>query len=349
MTALHISSEDESRFAEYLKHRQLNEKATALLASAKEGHNLKASDLHSAKGLAYAEIAKNLIKAVNQDWIGQNTLVSLLSDSELAGKQHVCVFHLPEKGKSRVLDSLRSPANSSSDDPLIEDFLRIPEASTAQLIVDEPKRVVVKIVTKRSYWMVNVLENSDPDREVYERCRMQERSVVVVKCNVDDDTIQFRVPPSMKGPVETAKAIYQFLHETLESQYPGADKSWFRNTRQFPIQDAFPKIIKNKDDFELWHDTPEDRNIRTQISRKGRPKSGMDLRDDRNWHHDKGYSRSTIRGFWKNGREPLYLHMNSDRVRISKDTHRDLARLFIPSICNDKDLDDVIAWIRRHI
>jgi hypothetical protein len=348
MAALKLSEPEKELFANFLKHRRLNEKAVELLAQIRGTHGLKAADLRTAKQLPYAGIAGNLVKAVDQGWLDLDVLVAKLDESEYAGKQHVCIFRLPEKGKQKVLTTLRNPAAATTSLPAIADFFTIPTASTARVLVDTPDLVAVKIVTRRDYWITNVLEDGNPDRELFERLKQKERSAVIVKCSLKGDLIQFRVPSREKGPMDTAKAIYDFLKKALESHYPVDGNSWFSQIQHFPIAKAFPKILENTKEFELWHDAPEDRSTKAQISRKGRPKSGNDLRKDKNWRYGAGYFRPNLRGFWNCPSGKLYAHLNADRVRIAKDATRDFARIFVPQLCSDKDLDHVIDRIRDH-
>lgn len=349
MATFSLSDEQKTRLEHFMKHRRLNDEAVTLLKKAKDTHQLKSTDLRTAKNLTYLNVTENLIKAVNQGWIALADLVKMLDDSEFSGKQHVCLFKLPDAGAKKILDALRTPSGSTGSIPKITDFISLPTGSTVRILRDTKDEVAVKIVTRRSYWVTNLLEQK-PDREVLERLRHEERAAVIVKATLNNKMLQCRVPPREKGPQETGKAVYEFLVKALEGHYPVDPQSWFGKVGQFPISDAFPKILKNKTDFELWHDTPEDKTTRTRMSKRGRPKSGTDLRNEKNWQFEKGYSRTNIRGFWKTavGME-LYVHMNADRVRLNQSQTRNFARLVVTQLCTDGDLDHVVDRIRDHL
>lgn len=349
MAQLNLSEEQKQRLENFMKHRRLNDAAVGLLKAAKETHDLKATDLRTAKNLTYAQITENLVKSVRKNWITLDDLVSLLDESEFSGKQHVCLFKLPDSRAKSVLDALRNPSGTIGSAPKIKDFISLPTGSTVRVLRDTKDEVAVKIVTRRSYWITNLLEQK-PDRELFERLRHEERAAVIVKAALKNKMLQCRVPPREKGPQETGKAVYDFMVKALEAHYPVDQNSWFGKLVVFPISDAFPKILANKTDFELWHDTPENKDTRTRMSKRGRPKSGSDLRNEKNWQFQKGYSRTNIRGFWKDGPgEAIYVHLNADRVRLSPSQHRDFARLVVTQLCSDGELDHVVDRIRDHL
>jgi hypothetical protein len=348
MAVLNLSDEQTTQFANFLKHRRLNSIAVEHLGQAKKDNDGKPRDLRAGKNLSYAEIANNLIKAVNNGWLALNALVDILDGSELAGKQHVCVYKLPEKDGAKILATLRTPTGTKGATPAISDFFTIPRASHARILVDKADEVVLKVATRRDYWITNLLEEK-PNREVFERVKHQERSAVVIKCSLVTGLVQIRIPPREKGPAETAQAVYDFAHKALAAHLPMDEDSWFHNLDKFPVAKAFSKILDNTTDFELWRDTPEDRKTRTQISNKGRPKPGTDLRSQKNWQYGKGYSRTNIRGFWKCASHKVFTHINADKIRLGHNGSREFARIFVPELCDDKDLDHVISRIRDHI
>ncbi|QDT77291.1 hypothetical protein Mal35_07170 [Gimesia maris] len=349
MSGLILSDEQKQRLENFMKHRRLNDESIKLLSQAKKNHELKSTDLRTASNLTYPNITEQLIKAVNNGWLSLDEIVMLLDNSELSGKQHVCLFQLPEKSPGKILNVLRNPGGDFGTTATIDDFLRLPTGSTVRVVRDETNEVAVKIVTRRSYWTTQLLEQK-PDREIFERLRHEERAAVIVKADLNNKILQCRVPPREKGPQQTGNAVYKFLMDSLQNHYAIDSKSWFGKLRLFPMSDAIPKILANKTDFELWHDTPENKNTRTKMSKRGRPKAGNDLRNEQNWQFSQGYSRTNIRGFWRDGKnDPIYVHMNADRVRISQSETRDFARLVINELCTDGELDHVVNRIRQHL
>ncbi len=335
--------------AHFLKNRYLKAQAINLLKEAKKRNQLKQNQLKTAQTLTYAEITDGLETAIASGWMSLDDVVRVLDTAEISGKQHVCIFRLPTKGTSSILNTLRTPTGTVSATPSIADFYSVPSSSSVRVLVDSPDEVAVKIVTRRAYWITNMLEQ-DSERELIERKRHRERSAVILKCNRKTGFVQLRVPPREKGSGETAKGVYDFAVTALTAHYPVDLKSWFHKIDQFAIADSFPKLLANKTEFELWYDSPEDHNTKTRISRKGRPKHGNDLRTDKNWRFEKGYARTSLRGFWKcPSTSHLYVHMNSDQTRLSKSTTRKFARIFVPDLCSDGDLDHVIQRIHDHI
>ncbi|QDV15816.1 hypothetical protein Pan153_04350 [Gimesia panareensis] len=349
MVSLYLDDEEQKRLENFMRHRRLNDAAIKLLVKAKEEFDLKNTEIHTAQSLKYSLITEDLIKAVNSGWLTLDEIVKLLDDSEFSGKQHVLLYKMPDKGAGKILDALRNPAGAIGVSSEITDFISLPTGSTIRIVRDTAEEVAVKIVTRRSYWTSRVIEQN-PDRELFERLRHEERAAVIVKANRSNKMVQFRVPPREKGPQQTGKAVYQFLYKSLENHYTLDKNSWFRKLKLFPISDAIPSILANKTDFELWHDTPENKNTRTRMSKRGRPVVGNDLRSEKNWQFSKGYSRTNIRGFWKNGSgKSIYTHMNADRVRVSKTETRDFARLVINELCSDGELDHVVDRICDHL
>jgi hypothetical protein len=242
MPKLNLADDDKAQFANFLKHRRLNTTAVATFAKIREENEIKATELHAAKNLSYNEIADNLIKAVNKGWMTLEELVEMLDGSELAGKQHVCVFQLPDEGRNKILATLRSPTGTIADNPAISEFLVLPTHSKVRVLKNTADEVVLKIVTRRDYWTTNCLE-AEPTRELYERLKYQGRSAVIVKCNMTTGLVQIRVPPREKGPSETAKVVYEFGLQAMGKHLPLDDGSWFTQLKQFPVAKAFPKIL----------------------------------------------------------------------------------------------------------
>ena len=85
------------------------------------------------------------------------------------------------------------------------------------------------------------------------------------------------------------------MSEVIASHYPTEEKIWFDEIDCFPIVDAYNKIIEDRNYFILKHDTPENVQTRSQISKKGPTSGQSDLRDYRSWNHAKDMRTDTSR------------------------------------------------------
>lgn len=339
---------DHERLQRFLTRRRLDDRVVKMLITAKDEHDLKRGELTTAQNATYAKLTEDLMKGVSKGWIGRADVVAMLDGSEIAGRQHVLIFLLPESGRKKVLEALRNPKKVYAGPVNLDEFYAIPEHSTARILHDSEDEVVVKLVARRSYWVTEVLRETE-DEQFLRKHRENERSAVIVKCDAKSGLFQVRVQPREKGQADTGKLVYDFMCSTLGAHYDLGGSSWFPKLVAFAIGDTFPKILKNRQEFRLRYDTPEDPEFKAQMFRKGNEDS-FDLRDDQRWSFRNGYSRNSIRGVWicPRGGEVL-VHLNQDNVRLGANTTRDVARVFVPGLCSDKDLDHAIQRIHEHL
>jgi hypothetical protein len=343
-----LSPEDETSLEQFITRRQVRSKLLSLIEAAREKHKFNRAEVSAAKNVTYPKLTELIVKCMDKGWVDYQDFAKALDDSELAGRQHVCIFKLPDDGKDRILDAVRAPQGLSTSTPTIDDFIRVPTQSTARLLVDNPDDVVVKILTIRTYWLSEFLKD-DPGEQLIRRWEQRERSALIVKANLKTGLVQVRVPPRETGLSDTANGVYKFMSQVLAQHYGTNGGSWFDDVIFFPIADAYSNILQNKTDFVLRHDTPENATLRSRMSKKGPVDDLSDLRDDPNWRYANGYARRTMRGHWACVSSQIFMHMHYDTIPIDKKTTRDLARAFVPKYCLDRDLDHAIEQIRKHL
>jgi hypothetical protein len=345
----HFSKTEKIGLTKFLERRTAKAPAIGMLEHAVTQEGLKRGELSVAKNMTYSTVVDEIDKAISKEWVTEGQLTSLLDRCEIAGRQHVCVFTLPEKGVDEILDELRDPDQYDDEEPALEDFWEIPASSYARIIKDANDTVLVKIVAKRRYWRSEIDSSSDEEQWIHKWIQ-EERSAIVVKCSKASGTVQIRVPPREHAQSDTGKTVYDFITEVLPTHYSLDHGSWFSKLLVFPITDAFPSLLKNKDDFVLRYDTPENNSAKSRLMKKGPVKQLDDLRDDSIWNYGKGYARATLRGSWviEDG-DPIFCHLNWDRVRVDASTNLEFARVFVPNQVNDDQLDYVIKRIRDHL
>jgi hypothetical protein len=336
-------------FEAFLKRRKLRERVLAFLKATRDRNNLNRTVIPTASNLTYAKIAELLAISLEKKWINPSDLIKILDESEIAGRHHVYVFTIPENSKDEVRKGLRNPRGLSDASPEIIDFLKCPEYSSTRILRDVDDETVLKIIARRSYWL-NEYERDDPEDQLIHRWMEHERSAIIIKCNIRDGLLlQIRVPPKEKGQLETGKAIYAFLVDALRHHYDTGKDSWFQSVNFFPIGDSFNKIVSDRENFIMKQDTPENSATLSRVSKKGPMTDTSDLRDEPSWSHETGYARRSIWGSWICPDSLLFMHLNRDTIQIDKMTTRYLARLFVPNLCTDLDLDYAIHQIRNHI
>lgn len=343
-----LPAEDVAALEQFLTRRQVRGKILPLILAAKCKHSLNRADVSTAKNMTYSNLTGLIIKCIDKSWVNYADFAEVLDDSEVAGRQHVCIFKLPDNGKVKILDALRAPRGLSTSTPAIHDFIRVPSQSAARILVDTTDEVVVKIIAIRTYWLSEFVKD-DPGDQLIHRWEQKERSAVIVKANLQTGLLQVRVPPRETGPSDTANGVYKFMSQALGQHYGGDGSFWLDEVLFFPIADAYPKILQNKTEFVLRHDTPENATLRSRMSKKGPTTDLSDLRDDPNWRYENGYARRTMRGHWSCVSSQLFMHMHYDTIQIDKKTTRDLARVFVPKYCPDGELDHAIERIRNHL
>ena len=183
-----LSSDEQLAFEHFLTRRKLHDCATEVLAKVREAKNLTRADLSASKSLTYAQLAELLLKAVNNNWLANDDLLKMLDESEVSGRQHVCVFMLPHSEKERLFKTIREPTELVPGPSHIDEFIGIPTHSRARILRESSEEVLVKIVGVRSYWL-SEFEQDDPDEQLIRRWKQKERSALIIKCNLRDELV----------------------------------------------------------------------------------------------------------------------------------------------------------------
>lgn len=343
-----LNSEEKSCLSRFLVRRQLKEPAVELLANAVDKHSLNRGTLTTSKNATYPQIVDDIAKGLKNEWINVKAVTSLLNDAELAGRQHVCLYKLPvsEQKKKEVFDQLKSPSHARTAKAGFREFFETPGQSFCRVIHSTDDEVLVKFVAKRFSWNRELLKDEE-DEQLIQRTRVVERNAMIARCSLKDDLLELRVPPrEASNASDTGRSVYDHFTKTLGRHLP---KDWDSHLRVFPLADTFNKIIKNRNDFCLRHDTPESTTARISIAKKGKIEDLEDLRDDPLWTHGSGYSRTSLRGVWQVGPRLVYMHFNCDHLKLSQKTTIRVARLFIPQLCTNQDTIHAIRRIQQHI
>jgi hypothetical protein len=341
-----LTDENAEQLAHYLLQRQAKERIVSLLQEVKDAKNLKLGDVTVSKSATYEQLVWSLNTALREDWLAPAALVKVLEELEVAGRQHVILFHVKANKLTELAGILAAPTHRRDTVDSLDEFWSVPDQSFARVLRNDAQATMTKIVAARNYHTVETLEQT-VDYELFQRLRHRERSAVIVKFTRDKRILQIRIPPREHGAIETARRVLDYAKAVLAGHFD--TDNVFACLKEFPLNEALPKIIKNRTDFTLEHDTPEDPNTKTTMSRQRSPngKAG-DLRDCDAWKFDKGYSRKTLRGSWANGAQALYAHINLDMIQVDRNTVQTVARLFIPGQCSDPDVDHVVGRIHDH-
>jgi len=348
--AFKLSKDDKQSLLRFLERRNLKERVIECFAHIIEQKNLKRGDLTQDKNATYAILTDGLEKAISKGWMTEQELISLLDDSEVAGRQHVCIYEVPAASITDTLSAIRQPTALQNGVASVGDFWDLPSASYARVLRDTSSEALVKIVSRRRYWRSEIdSSRSNADEEWIHRWIEEERSAVVIKCSKSTRILQIRVPPRERSPqAETGKSIHDFAIQLLGTHYSIGKGSWLSKVKLFSITDAFNKILENKQDFVLRHDTPESDTAKSRLSKKGSIKELKDLRDDEMWTFGNGYARKTLRGTWVVKKKPIYSHLNLDKLKTAKGGSIEFARVFFPHFATDSEVDHVIQRIRDH-
>lgn len=338
--------DDRNRLASFLKHRQANSRIVQLLTDVKNQNDLKLGQVTTAQSASYGTLVESLDTALKNDWLDRAELISILNELEIAGRQHVLIYEIPQNKIPTVAGVLASPSEKRSTIAELSEFWEVPGGSFARVLVNNQDSVITKIVSDRTYHTVETLEQKI-DYELFKRNHHVERSAVIFKLAKGSNTLQIRVPPREHGSGETTTRIHDFVSRILDNH--------FKNDRLrphlkfMPINNAFPKIIANRTDFRLEYDSPEDVEVKANLTRRQATNgNAADLRDSNVWKFGNGYSRKSMRGSWQIGNQSLFSHMNFDTLQIDKNTKLNIARVFIPDRCSDGEIDHVIRRIQEH-
>lgn len=352
---LYGNEEERLKLEKLLVRRKLKGPLTRLLKAAKE-EAPKGSKLRYGGNLNYAAVIEELKSAITNKWLDEAKVTELLSSSEIAGNQHVMLFHLPDDATARQahFDAIGSPTGLQATAVSVNDFVLVPTNSTYEILSKTSDEVTVKIVAERDYWITNPLDDDtgNPDRRLQELLRMRERCPIIIRASLTTGLTQLRVAPRQRGGTGSANSHYSFLVDALQQHYQlNHPEGWFRNLKSIPIADTFGKLVGDVTTLvTMWSDTPENRDTATSMKNKGRPTQDKDLRDGKDWDHAIGYARKSISGYFSCGDDRLLFgRLHDDRIKIEKGTQRGVARLFVPRYCTDGDLENAISGIRTHL
>ena len=355
------SPDEKERLAHFLRRRQLNERMVCLLKKAKEENGLKRGEITTSKSATYEDITEALHVCTMNGWLRVEEVADICAEAELAGRQHVLLFRVadPVKGLPEQLDDLtellRTPETLNTEATRLEEFWRIPLEPYSRILRDGGGGFVMKVIAPRDYWISDDLERT-ADVVVTRKERKRERSAVIIKYQEDERLLQFRVPVRERAPnADTAKSVYDFVSEIIRSQFGDVGFKVFGGLPLFPISDAFPKLVNNKDDFEMHSDTPENQHFKSSMSHKGTPDTAADIRDFEHWNFAEGFARTRVKGAWRlplavEG-EPVgvvHVRMMQDNVRLDDSRSRRVARVFFPRPCTDEEVEHVLRRIEQH-
>jgi hypothetical protein len=345
-----LGKDEKERLEQFLRRRQLNEKMVGLLDEAKKAHDLKRGEVTTAKNATYEDIVESITAALSHGWVTKDSVVRILDTAEVAGRQHVCLFEVPADDMDAIKQSLRTPTTLNTAPPELEEFWNIPLEPYSRILENDESVILSKVITGRRYWVDVDCIRTDDYIEI-KRKREKERAALIIKLTPQAGIIQFRVPIKEHAPgVDTTKSVYAFIAELVASQYGDAGRNWFLRLKTMKISDAFQKIIKNREDFQLHTDTPENKFIKSSMSRKGSPESGTDIRDFDEWVYENGFARSSIRGIWKTSDTPgIDVRMHYEQVKVNQQLTRPLTRLYFAKPFTDQDVEHVIKRLREHL
>lgn len=349
MPAIILTEEQQNRLSHFLKRRQLKEVFVELLNKIKDDQDLKRGEITTAQNATYDAIVESLRKSLNEGWVTTDQIVSILDEAEVAGRQHICVFQVAENQVDTVATSILQPETFNDDATTLEEFWEIPLEPYTRLIRNDESVVIMKIVAPRYYWVSNETHPSEDLIEITKR-REKERTAVVIKLDKVNRLVQIRVPIREKASkLDTTSSVYAFASKLIESQYGDPGIAWFNGLTRFPLADSFQKIIENRDDFELYTDTPENQHFKSSMSHKGAGDAVKDIRDFDQWGYAEGFARSSVRGSWKIGDTPVHVRMRSEKVKTGHQMTRAICRLFFTRPCTDEQVEHVIERIKAHL
>lgn len=353
MTTTHnpvLGNDQQERISHFLKRRQLNQQLVDLLKEIKDEHDLKRGQVTTAQNATYDAIIESLAKSLQEGWVTTEKVTSILDAAEIAGRQHILLLTVPDEIVDEFETILRQPATLNTDGVQLDEFWEIPLGAYTRILETDASVIVLKIVCPRFYWL---LEEKHPteDRIEIVKQRERERSTIVIKLNKESNLLQFRVPVREKAPnADTGKIVYDFVVEMFTAQYGDAGIALFNRLRPFPIQDTYQKLIDNREDFQLLTDTPENQHFKSSMSHKGTSATITDIRDFEQWGFAEGFARTSLRGNWKIGDDGVIdVRVHSEKIKTGKAMSRQVARLFFPRPCSDKDVEHVIRRISEHL
>ena len=344
-----LGNEAQDRIAHFLKRRQLNETMISLLKEVKDQRELKKGEVTTAQNATYDAIIESVSKSLREGWITTERVTQILDGAEVAGRQHICLFRIPDEQFAAVEASLQAPETLNTSGIQLDEFWEIPLGMYTRLMQNDNEFLVVKVTAPRFYWIEDEKRPTEDRIEIVKQ-RERERSAVIIKLEKTKKLLQFRVPIREKAPnADTGNSVYQFIVEIVRSQFGDAGDAWFNKLRPFPLSDAFQKIIENRDDFELYTDTPENQHFKSSMSHKGAAADAKDIRDFAQWGFAEGFARTSIRGAWKREDSDVQVRMHSEKIKTGQQMTRGIARLFFSQPCSDQEVEHVIRRISEHL
>ncbi|HWL93537.1 MAG TPA: hypothetical protein VNT79_08370, partial [Phycisphaerae bacterium] len=195
-----FSDAQKNALQRFLERRNLKERTIELLGAALASNSLKRGDLTQNQSATYEKLIDDVETAIKKKWLTEDDLITLLDESELAGRQHICVFSIQAKSADAVLSEVLTPDYLTTDLPVLEDFWTVPTTPTARLLRATKTEAVVKIVTDRRYWLREIdLKRSTTEEEWIHRWTERERSAILVKFSKSTNRLQVRIPPKEKA------------------------------------------------------------------------------------------------------------------------------------------------------
>jgi hypothetical protein len=104
--AIVLDNDEQERLAHFLKRRQLNESMVALLKQVKEDQDLKRGQVTTAQNATYDSIIESLMTSLNAGWVTTQQVVDILDGADIASRQHVSFFSIPDDLIDEVLTSI---------------------------------------------------------------------------------------------------------------------------------------------------------------------------------------------------------------------------------------------------
>lgn len=331
-----------------MKRRQLKDQILPLLKEIKEKHKEEAESLSLGGSPNYEALVDAVAACWGRGLLSTEVLTGKLDQAELAGKQHVILFKVPEEKVELTRQRLAAKTSLLARRG-VKEFLKVPTSTTAYLLADTAEEIVVKLVGRRLDWVEHVREKRD-DWEVIERRRVIERTSIIIKFASVHNVLQIRVPPRGGfGVSETSRKVYLVALAVLDSAYGKEGTALLQDVSAFPLDAAYAKLVKNRTDFIMLSDSPENPHFRAMFAGRG-ARGVQDIRDLKDYSFDKStFARTMMRGGWKTDEEVYaYTTMHWEKVKTSSNAQRDIARIYFPHMNTDAEVERVIGRICDH-
>lgn len=345
-----MGSDEQDRISHFLKRRQLNDQLVNLLKEIKDEQDLKRGEVTTAQNATYDAILESLSKALQSGWITTERVTGILDAAEVAGRQHVLLFNVPDELCEELQSTLQQPETLNTQGVQLPEFWEVPLGSYTRLIRNDSAFLILKVIARRFYWTSDEKHPSEDRIEIVKQ-RERERSAVIIKLNKQSKCLQFRVPVREKAPnADTGGSVYEFLTEIVESQYGENGLRLFNRLHAFPIEDTFQKMIDNREDFQLLTDTPENKHFKSSMAHKGTTEAASDLRDYEQWGFAEGFARTNLRGLWAIGEDvKIDARMHMEKIKTGSQISRKVARVFFPKPCSDEEVEHVLQRLQEHL